>query len=377
MAVIHGFAIAGVSGIALEIAQTFHVELSVASEALVPSWWSGLIVIPLLAPGDRSGRKGSLLTLITLAALLAVGASFAPTLGLLKLAVTLLRGVGIAAAIMLLISSVEIAAPRMSGLSAGLMLTGGALGASLMPAVIPFFEESTGWQSALRLVGYATPVVVLLSVFLREPRTRTDRRLALWRPLAPPFVGIVLPLMGALALVAALTTVHVTALQDHLTSPGIWDVSQLRGALTAAGVAGAVSAVVVGFGSDKFGRKLAENASLVVAGLGSVATYFSGAPSVVTVGLISASAGLFGFAAANGAHRVELLPANLRAAGLAWISIAVGTGTSLGRYLIARETFDTKTLVALLAGGLIIAVGALTALPETRALATQQEAPIS
>ena len=365
LAVLHGFALASANGIAAQVAQTFHVEVSEAASTVTAGFLPVLLILPIAATGDRGGRRRPLIVLTALTALTAGLGAFAPTLDLLHLSIQSTRALGGAAAVLLLVTTVESMAPRRSGLGVGLVLSGGARGASLVTFARPLFDEAVSWQKVLQLSAALIPVVVLAGLALSEPRLITGPRRAIWRPLTQPVGSLFWPLIAAVTLVATFTTVHVSALQEHFTDLGFWDATALLTQLTIAGILGTLLGIAGGWGSDTVGRKALANISLLLAGLGAVLTYFAQVSTTASVGLVLASVGLFSFAAVNGAHRVEVFPPELRASALGWLALGVAAGAELGRGLLQRDFAEIPVLVTLAAGGLVVAIGALTALPET------------
>jgi len=370
LAVLHGFALASANGIAAQVAQTFHIEFSEAASTVTAGFWPALLILPIAAAGDRGGRKRPLIVLAALTALTAGLGAFAPTLDLLHLSIQSTRVFGGAAAVLLLVTTVESMAPRRSGLGVGLVLSGGALGASLVTFARPLFDEAVSWQKVLQLSAASIPVIVLAGLALSEPRLIVGPRRATWRPLTQPVGSLFWPLSAAVTLVATFAAVHVSALQEHFTDLGFWNTASLLTQLTIAGILGALLGIAGGWGSDTVGRKALANISLLIAALGAVLTYFAQVPATAGVGLVLASVGLFSFASVNGAHRVEVFPPELRASALGWLALAVAGGAELGRELLQRDFVEIPVLVTLAAGGLVVAIGALTALPETVARPT-------
>jgi len=365
LAVLHGFSIASGNGIAADVAQTFHVEFSEAASVITFGFWPALLILPIATTGDRGGRKRPLIALTVLTALASGAGAFAPTLALLHLSIQATHVLGGAAAILLLVATVESMAPQRSGLGVGIVLSGGALGAGLVTFARPFFDADVSWQMVLQLSAASVPVLLIAGLALPEPRQTESPRRAIWRPLTQPEGRLFWPLVAAVTLVATFTTVHVSALQTHLTDPGFWDAASLLTQLTVAGVLGAIFGVAAGWGSDTAGRKALANISLLIAALGGALTYFAQTPTTASAGLVLASMGLFSFAATNGTHRVELFSPELRSSALGWLALGVAGGTELGQGLLRRDFAEVPVLVTLTAGGLVIALGALTALPET------------
>lgn len=365
LAVLHGFALASSNGIAAQVAQTFQVELSEAASTITPGFWSALLILPIAAAGDRGGRKRPLIVLTVLTSLTAGLGALAPTLDLLHLSIQSARVLGGAAAILLLVATVEIMAPDRSGLGVGFVLSGGALGASLVVFARPLFDEVASWQKVLQLSAASVPVIIIAGLFLSEPRQIITPRRAIWRPLVQPFDTLFWPLIAAVTLVATFSTVHLSAMQGHLTDPGFWDATSLLTQLTVAGIVGALLGIAGGWGSDTVGRKALANISLIIAASGGSLTYLAQVSTTARLGLILTSVGLFSFAAVNGAHRVEIFPPELRASSLGWLALGVSGGAELGRELLQRDFVDIPILMTLAAGCLVIAIGALTALPET------------
>ncbi len=365
LAVLHGFSLASGNGIAAQVAQTFHVEFAQAASAVSFGFWPALLILPIAATGDRGGRKRPLIALSSLAALAAGAGAFAPRLALLHLSIQSAQVLGGAAAVLLLIVTVEAMAPDRSGLGVGIVLSGGALGAWLVTFARPFFDDAIGWQKILELSAATVPLILLVGLALPEPRKAGGPRRAIWRPLTQPAGRLFWPLLGAVALVATFTTVYVSALQAHLTDPGFWDAASLLTQITIAGVLGTIFGVAAGWGSDTAGRKVLANISLLIAASGGVLTYFAQTPTAASAGLILASIGLFSFATTNGVQRVELFAPELRSSALGWLAIGVAGGTAIGQELLHRDFAEMPVLVTLSAGGLVIALGALTALPET------------
>lgn len=329
----------------------------------------GAILVGALA--DRIGRRRPLIVSVAMLVLSAFLSALATSPLQYVLAQSLARIGGAATAALAVVVMAESVTPGVRAYAISFFGASASLGAGFSVMTLPLVEQTAfGWR-----LPHALPAVLLIIVPILWNRLPESPLIDASDATMPHFgallhsthrsrfllvsvAGLLASAYSAVAL--AFTTERLIG--DLGLSAGSAAVISLGG-----GTLGAAGFFVGGWLSDGWGRRNTSILALALA-LGGGITLYSVTEAWMLVGAAAVSAfGSFAFIPAGGAHRAELFPTRLRGyAGTAAGYLAT-VGSALG-LLVASVTIDRFGLaptIVLLGAGVVFAMVATAALPET------------
>lgn len=352
---------------------TSSLTISVSTAAMA------VAVVPLTAVSDAWSRTGMMTLSLTAAALLGVGAAFAPDFGTL-LAIRVLQGLSLAGLQATAMSYLSEEVHRASlGRAMGLYVAGNGIGGMVGRLIADGVLEVTGsWRWALGAVGLVAAVcAVLFRVSIpasvrfvrREPRPRA---MASGIARALPDSGLLrLYLIGFVAMAAFVTVYNYLGFRLIAAPFGLSQTA--AGLLFIAYVAGSFSSAAAGRLVDRYGRPRVLAPSLVITLVG-LAVMLVPRLGAVVPGLVIFTVGFFAaHAVASGwvGGRATALGAQGAAVYLFFYYIGSAIGGSLGGLAYSAGAWQGVTVycACLMALALVSAVTLRRLRPAARSAA--------
>jgi MFS family permease len=267
------------------------------------------------------------------------------------------------------------------GMALAVVMSGGAVGAMILPPIAALLIQRVGWRAACALLGAMVLVlgVPVIARFIRErprelrqPGAQTAERgvtLKVAVTSRPFWIVVTVLFFGSLAQNGALT--HMSAL---LTDRGV-STAGASLALGAMGGAGLVGRLVTGWLLDRFfaprvSMCLLGTAAAGVLWLASASSVFAGVGAAMLIGLgMGAEADVTPYLLSQyfGLRSFATLY------GLTWTAYAVAG--AIGPVIMGRAydlTGSYQTLLEILAGGTVVVALLMMAMPRYEAAAEQQ-----
>lgn len=347
------------------------------TEGQMSAVFAGVRAVSLLGVGltmvaDRSGRRKPLLGAFVLVCLASALTAFVPSTASYVLSQSLVR-IGVVA--IAAISIVLIAEEVPSGSRAfALALYGlsGSMGVGFGLVLLPIAQGAdNAWRILFGIASLGLLAFPLLNRFLPESRAFVP---------APPFpftkaLGMGLgrhfwPIAGVSFFVAAFSSPAFDFVLERLINHLLWDAGAARFLIIVFSGVGTVGLLVGGRLADKIGRRPTSAAALTIGLIGGVAFYTIDSGWFLAASIFLATFGATMLTPSVASQRTELFPTRLRATAGGWITnigiVGSIVGFTVGAVLIDR--FGLATTVSVLGLGLVISIGLVLRLPETRGM---------
>lgn len=321
--------------------------------------------------GDRRGRRTPFLAafLIIPFANLATAMLPGPIFFTITQAVTRIGVMAVTGlAIVLLAEELE---PRIRGYGIAVYALAAALGNGTSLLLLPIADRSDeAWRFLFGLSALGIFAFPMLARFLRESRAfRVPEYHVPLSAVIKEGHGQYVWTLGAIAFfVSAFASPALDFGLERLIDDLGWTTGSARLLVMVASGIGVTGLLAGGRLADSVGRRPTEIFAIIVGLAGGLAFYFLESGPALAVGLFLGTFGASALSPALAAHRTELFPTRMRATASAWVANS-GIVGSIAGFLVGAALIDAIGLsatVGLLGIGLVVAVGLIFPLPETK-----------
>lgn len=320
---------------------------------------------------DRGGRRGPFLVAFALIPAGNLVTGLIPNPIAFALAQSLTRVGVVAVAALAIVILAEELTPQIRALGIGIYGISGAMGAGLGLLVLPVAEAGDDvWRILFAATALGLLVLPLLDRFLGESRAYTHQANAgsFAEVLASGSGRYFYLLAGMAFFVAAFASPTFDFVLERLINDLEWSTSSARWLLVVFSGLGTVGLLVGGRIADTVGRRTTSAVAIGLGAIGGVAFYFVSTGPLLALAVFLGTLGATMLTPAFAAHRSELFPTRIRATAAGMITNVAIVGALFG-FIVGALVVDRVGLprtVAILGGGLVVAVYLVLQLPETR-----------
>ena len=321
---------------------------------------------------DRTGRKKPLLLAFILMSLGSLLTAFVPATAAYVIAQSVVRVAVVAIAALGMVLLAEEVSPSIRAYGMGLYGLAGSLGVGTGLLLLPIAERAdSAWRILFALAGLGLLAVPMLLRFLPESRAyRPGKPIGFISSLRMGLGKHFWPIAGVSFFVAAFSAPAFDFVLERLINDLEWEASAARFLLIAASGLGALGLLIGGRMADRTGRRPTALVALALGLVGGVGFYLLNSGWFLAASIFVATMGATMLTPALGALRAELFPTRVRATSAAWVTNVAILG-SISGFLIGGVLIDRIGLpktVASLGAGLLIAMGLVLMLPETKGM---------
>jgi MFS family permease len=321
---------------------------------------------------DRTGRKKPLLLAFSLMSLGSLLTAFVPATAAYVIAQSVVRVAVVAIAALGMVLLAEEVSPSIRAYGMGLYGLAGSLGVGTGLLLLPIAERAdSAWRILFALAGLGLLAVPMLLRFLPESRAyRPGKPIGFISSLRMGLGKHFWPIAGVSFFVAAFSAPAFDFVLERLINDLEWEASAARFLLIAASGLGALGLLIGGRMADRTGRRPTALVALALGLVGGVGFYLLNSGWFLAASIFVATMGATMLTPALGALRAELFPTRVRATSAAWVTNVAILG-SISGFLIGGVLIDRIGLpktVASLGAGLLIAMGLVLMLPETKGM---------
>lgn len=321
---------------------------------------------------DRKGRKKPLLMAFSLMSLGSLLTAFVPATAAYVVAQSVVRIAVVAIAAIGMVLLAEELNPSIRAYGMGLYGLAGSLGVGTGLLLLPIAERAdSAWRILFALAGLGLLAVPMLMRYLPESRAyRPGKPIGFITALRMGLGKHFWPIAGVSFFVAAFSAPAFDFVLERLINDLEWEASAARFLLIVASGLGALGLLIGGRMADRTGRRPTVLVALVLGLVGGVGFYLLNSGWFLAASIFIATLGATMLTPALGALRAELFPTRVRATSAAWVTNVAILG-SISGFLIGGVLIDRIGLpktVAALGAGLLIAMGLVLMLPETKGM---------
>ncbi len=340
------------------------------SQVLAIARIGALLAIVFSTIGDRRGRRRPFLVAFVLLFVATGATALAPNATTYTVLQGLTRMGAAAVGTLAVVLIAEQLGPenRAWGLSvyAAAVSFGSGIGLFALP-IARTGSDTWRYLFAAALVGLL--LYPLLNAKLPESKAflPPDRRLSPFAVLGGSQASVFWLLALFSFLVASFSVIVVTFALERLVNDLGWTATQASLVMLLGGTAGGIGFFAGGRMADSLGRKATINISLLLGLIGGLGFYWLEDPRLVVPAVAVSSFGSFAAIPAVGAQRNELFPTDLRANAVQWLNSVgvIGSIAGLAVGTVTIEQYGLPATVAMLGGGILLAILVMAAVPET------------
>ena len=321
---------------------------------------------------DRIGRKEPLVIAFSLLSLGSLLTAFVPATPAYVIAQSVVRVSVVAIAALGMVLLAEELNPAIRGYGMGLYGLAGSLGVGTGLLLLPIAERAdSAWRILFALSGLGLLVIPMLMRYLPESRAfRPGKPIGFITALRMGLGKHFWPIAGVSFFVSAFSAPAFDFVLERLINDLAWDASAARFLLIAASGLGALGLLIGGHMADTSGRRPTALVALALGLVGGVGFYLLNSGWFLAASIFVATLGATMLTPAIGAMRAELFPTRVRATSAAWVTNVAILG-SISGFLVGGVLIDRIGLpktVASLSTGLLISMGLILMLPETKGM---------
>lgn len=322
------------------------------------------------AAADRIGRRRPLVGALALLIAANGASALAPTPEIYGIAQAFSRVGGASVAALAVVAMAEGVTAGARAYAISFFGAAASLGAAISVITLPLAEATDfGWRLPHILPTGLLLLIPFLWLKLPESPLIESAHLELpWGELIRGHYRRHLILLGLAALLSsAFTAVGLAFTTERLIGGLGYSATTAIFISVGGGTVGGLGFFVGGRLADGWGRRPTSILALALGLGGGLAMYWVTEVWQLWLAALVAAFGSFAYIPSNGAHRAELFPTSLRAAGGSFVNYVATVGSALG-LLVGALTIDTLGLLptmGLLGIGMLLALAATALLPES------------